>query len=248
MNEWHERRYKEAKLAYVALMKFYPFTTEDLEGEVWRDVTGYEGLYQISTFGRVKSFCGRAPRILKPICDAHGYLKIGLYKNGKPTQFFINRLVAIHFIENIDNKLEVDHKSGIRLDNYVDNLRWVTHKENIGFSFDLGLSPSGYERPDAKLTYEQCVFIRENPNKLSSRELAELFGVGSVTISEVQRGKTYKNVQGKIRDAISTKIPDDLRKQIRAEYKKGIYRCGVPSLALKYGLGRTTVQRIVNEK
>lgn len=55
MTDWLRRRYENAKLAYTALMKFYPFTLENLDGEQWADIAGYEGLYQVSTFGRVKS-------------------------------------------------------------------------------------------------------------------------------------------------------------------------------------------------
>lgn len=97
--------------------------------EIWKDIPGYEGLYQVSNLGNVKSLYNN--RLLK-LCwrnTKKEYKAVYLSKKTKKT-FFVHRLVAIAFIPNPDNKPCVDHINGDRLDNRVDNLKWVTNKEN----------------------------------------------------------------------------------------------------------------------
>ena len=105
--------------------------------EVWKDIEGYEGKYQVSNLGRVKSLRDSHGKYRELIMtgrnEGHGYLKVSLYKNGKSKGIKIHRLVALAFIPNPDNKHFVDHINGIRNDNRVENLRWVTHKENLNF-------------------------------------------------------------------------------------------------------------------
>lgn len=114
-----------------------------MNNEIWKPIKGYEGLYEISSFGNVKSL----PRLVKGIkyekhyefpiegqplkqaMNYNGYLKVSLSKNGKRKQFLVHRLVAQNFIGDITNK-EVDHINTIKADNRVENLRIVTSKEN----------------------------------------------------------------------------------------------------------------------
>lgn len=104
--------------------------------EEWRDVIGFEGIYQVSNYGRVKRI-GRksgavADRILKQALNIHsGYLQVGLWKNHKKSTKSIHRFVALTFIPNPENKPEIDHIDGNRLNNRVDNLQWVTKSENM---------------------------------------------------------------------------------------------------------------------
>ena len=97
-----------------------------MSNEIWADVPGYNGTYQVSTMGRV-----RGRKILKPDHTKDGYLLAQLCKDGKRQKVRINRLVAIAFIPNPDGLPQVNHKNEIKTDNRAENLEWVTAKENI---------------------------------------------------------------------------------------------------------------------
>ena len=105
--------------------------------EIWKDVKGYEGLYQVSNTGKVKSL--KRHIILKPSLNPKGYLHIVLYKNAKSKAGIIHRLVAEAFIPNLENKPQVNHINGIKTDNNADNLEWCTNGENQKHAFALGL-------------------------------------------------------------------------------------------------------------
>jgi len=97
--------------------------------EVWKDIEGYEGLYQVSNLGRVRSFHGDSEKIMKQTLQK-GYLRITLLKNKKQKRFLSHRLVAQAFIPNPENKPQVNHIDEDKTNNRVDNLNWMTSKEN----------------------------------------------------------------------------------------------------------------------
>lgn len=101
--------------------------------EEWKDIDGYEGLYQISNLGRVKSLKFGKEKILKPRKNKTGYLYIGLHKEGKFKLFLIHRLVAQVFIKNLDNLPQVNHKDEDKLNNISTNLEWCNREYNCNF-------------------------------------------------------------------------------------------------------------------
>ena len=108
--------------------------------EIWKDIEGYEGLYQVSNLGRVKSLERKIRKrngyrtikelIKKPTLGKNGYLKICLCKNCRVKFYSLHRIVAETFIPNPENKPQVDHINTNKTDNRVENLRWCTNKEN----------------------------------------------------------------------------------------------------------------------
>ena len=102
---------------------------ESLPNEEWRDIVGYEGLYQVSNLGRVKSL--RRNKLLSPRVGSKGYLSVALCKDGGFDSQRIHRLVYCAFIGDIPINMELDHINTIKVDNSLSNLRLVTHKENM---------------------------------------------------------------------------------------------------------------------
>ena len=110
------------------------------EKEIWKDVVGYEGLYQVSNKGNVYSVERRnvrgrkcSGRTLKPIYNKYGYLRVNLCKNGKVKARYIHSLVAEVFIPNQNNYLEINHKDEIKTNNHVENLEWCTGDYNLRY-------------------------------------------------------------------------------------------------------------------
>lgn len=117
--------------------------------EVWKDIPGYEGLYQVSNLGRVKSV-GRYVQNrtgLRRVCEriisadekSNGYFQVQLHKDGVRKKHLIHRLVATAFLENPDGRQTVNHKNGDKSANFADNLEWATIRENNVHAYAAGL-------------------------------------------------------------------------------------------------------------
>lgn len=116
--------------------------------EIWKPIKGYEGIYEISNFGKVKSIryfnhvnnkIYSREKMLKLSLNEKGYFRVGLYKSGKEIKFKVHRLVAENFIPNPNKYNEVNHIDGNKQNNCVDNLEWCTHSHNIKEAVKLGL-------------------------------------------------------------------------------------------------------------
>lgn len=117
--------------------------------EIWKDIKGYEGLYQVSNFGRVKSIPRNGTilkeRILQPKISKQGYYEVNLNNKYKRKMMKVHRLVAEAFIFNYNNLPFVNHKDFNTLNNNVKNLEWVTPKENTLYSKKLGRYNNSYK-------------------------------------------------------------------------------------------------------
>jgi len=164
--------------------------------EIWKSILGYEGIYEISNLGNVKSLSkivGKNTRgevILKPAIDRKGYLFVSLTKNKISKCCRIHRLIAIAFIENSFNKPQIDHIDGNPLNNSVDNLKWSTQKENLNnpiFKKRNSISHLGQRPVNCKKVYK----VDEDNNVVhvyqSLREASEITGIDKRKIV-----KTYK--------------------------------------------------------
>ena len=249
-----EERKADAKKAYDALMEFYPSTLENLDGEKWADIAGYEGLYQISTFGRVKSFCRKSASILKPNVLRGGYLYVNLYKNHKKKICTIHRLVAEAFVPNVFGKPQVNHRVGCKFNCHVSNLEWATGSENERHAVETGLFPTGENNWQASLTNEQVEWCRAMYVPFDAKKgiaaLARQLGKERSAVYRAVHGNTYKQSGGTGRAILqkSPVVPKEVRDEIKYLYQKGVKGCGAPSLAKEFGLGETTIYRIVKNK
>lgn len=156
--------------------------------EQWLDIPGYEGFYQISNFGRVKSFYFKNPRILKPH-KVKGYSNVELYKNKEKKQFYIHRLVMENFcpIENMD-MLDVNHKDEDKSNNHISNLEWMTHKDNLNYGSraeKARIKMQGRNSPRSKKV--RC--IEKDVIYEALREAERQLGIPATNISRACKGK-----------------------------------------------------------
>lgn len=172
--------------------------------EIWKNIEGYEGLYQVSNLGDVKSLeryrensSKLTPeRILKGILNNKGYYSVRLYKNKESHFYSVSRLVARTFIPNPKNKPEVNHINGNVKDNSITNLEWVTHRENIDHAVKTGLTPRGEQNARSKVKESDVKIMREMYAKggISTRTLSEKFNIGKTAIWQIVTNQTWKHV------------------------------------------------------
>lgn len=154
---------------------------------VWKDVSEYPDIFSISNDGKL--FSKRTNRILKTRISKQGYEVVSTKINGKNVGFRIHRLVAIAFILNPENKPEVNHKDGNKLNNNESNLEWTTSSENSIHAIETGLqvNSKGDFANSAKITFDIADEIRELrfSNCVSVKKLAEMFNISDTTIKHI---------------------------------------------------------------
>jgi len=173
--------------------------------EEWRDVVGYEGIFQVSNFGRIKRISVRSShssrfvgRFRKPQKHNDGYLQIDLSRGHHQ---LIHKIVMDAFVGPCPSGYEVNHIDHDRQNNCLRNLEYVTPKENVNKSLVLGVAllnkARGEKQGLAKLTTEQVVNIRRifNENKISYRALGKMFNVNGRAIQAIVLRETWKHVE-----------------------------------------------------
>lgn len=182
---------------------------EPLLGEDWLDVVGWEDLYAISNFGRVKSkqrqclhYAGgilvRKEKILKQN-NCRGYLTVLLYR-GETDKFRtgVHRLLATAFIDNPENKPTVNHKDTIKHHNVLSNLEWATDQEQQNHAVKMGLRDKtlGDNCNFSKLNSSDILAIRNlyDTGKYFHREIADMFGVSQMQVFRIINKKAWKHI------------------------------------------------------
>lgn len=192
-----------------------------MQEEIWKDVVGYEGIYQVSNTGKVKSL-GRMveywssrwecnvsrwvnEKLLTPCNNQFGYPVVHLRNSseGKSNKCLVHRLLAIAFIPNNENKPAINHKNGCKTDYSLSNLEWVTDKENTHHAIALGLivppknlSPMrGEGHVGSKLTANQVLGIREMRNSgYLYRDIAKAYDIHLMTVGKICRKVSWKHI------------------------------------------------------
>ena len=168
-----------------------------IEGEVWKDVLGYEGLYQVSNKGNVYSVerinsngrkCGGI--ILKPRPTITGYLQVNLCKNGKVKSSYIHRIVAEAFVPNPNNYPEINHLDEDKANNYVKNLEWCTRKYNMNHG-------TRSERASQAQSKKIRAINIETGEVLTFNSTQEAISKGYFAVSKACRG-VYKSSSGNL--------------------------------------------------
>lgn len=169
--------------------------------ETWKDIVGYEGLYQVSNLGGVKSLeryrtsklknqkqTKINERILRGnVCK--GYIRVILSKHGFNNAFSVHRLVATAFIPNNESKPYINHIDGNKQNNTADNLEWCTCNENIKHAYKTGLKKPSTKK---KLNLYEVNEIRESKG-IYQKDLAKKYGVSQQTISKIINGQRWRN-------------------------------------------------------
>ena len=177
--------------------------------EIWKDIKGYEGIYQISNFGRVWSLERRVntwngyktieEKEIKPSVCTNGYIKVVLYKDNTRKNFLLHRLVAEHFLERVKGKEQVNHKDENKANNRADNLEWCTPKENVNYGDSLRKRAETQRRTGCQLNNiatSKRVWCNEYGIAFASiRDAGRTLGIDHSSISKVCKGK-LKSIKG----------------------------------------------------
>lgn len=177
--------------------------------EEWKDIDGFEGLYQVSNKGRVRSLDRIITRKLpnktekvklkgKVISNrdngsGYKYVSLGRRKNGKK---YVHRLVASHFISNENEHLHINHLDHDRGNNVVENLEWCTIQENCEYKVKNNRVPHGTLHHRAKITSDDVREVRRllAEGNLLQREIGCIFGISSSSVRDIKDGKTWRRV------------------------------------------------------
>ena len=174
--------------------------------EIWRPIVGFEGLYQVSNLGRVQSanrfarIRGGGKRLITPTPLKHwksnsGYQMVQLSVENHVTKHYVHRLVAMAFVANPDQRLEVNHINSNKEHNQDVNLEWVSRQGNEDHKVAAGRTHRGMANKQTKLTDQEVIEIRSLLRGGESQaSIARKFGVAQATICRINTGATWRPV------------------------------------------------------
>lgn len=158
--------------------------------EIWKDIEGYEGLYQVSNLGRVKSLCQNNMKngsIMKLCFDKYGYNVITLRNKGKKKTYKVHRLVALHFIDNPNNHPQLNHIDEDKTNNASSNLEWCDAKYNTNYG--TGIKRRSYKQRFSNRNRKKVLNIDTGEVFISTMEVQRQLGFNNTGISRCCRGK-----------------------------------------------------------
>lgn len=162
--------------------------------EIWKDVPGYEGHYQVSNLGSVRSLWFGKERVLRLLLNRGGYYYVGLQKGGARKANKVHRLVMIAFVGESD--LDVNHKNGVKTDNRLENLEYCTRAENNQHAYDTGLraGSKGEDHPNSKLTRACVERIKYGHHGATQQAISEIHGITRQLVSQIRSGRIWKHI------------------------------------------------------
>lgn len=177
--------------------------------EIWKDIKGYEGLYEVSSHGQIRGYQKTGPgssllsrpTALNLIEDANGYMRVNLCKPGRKRRHAaVHRIVAETFLPNPDSKPCVNHRDSNRTNNHISNLEWCTHSENSRHANRRGRQKNvfgkGAEHPGAVLTEVDVRGIKRNyrAGGVTQRQLAKRYGTSQQQVQKIVNNKIWRHV------------------------------------------------------
>lgn len=154
--------------------------------ETWKAIAGYEGLYEVSDLGRVKSLWYGKEKILKPQDTSRGYFQVALCKDDKVNRLLVHRLVAETFIPNPNNLETVNHKDEVKTNNTVSNLEWMSLEDNINYGTRNKRSAETRSKSVQMFDKSTGELLATFP---SLREAERITGIAQQSISVCCKGK-----------------------------------------------------------
>ena len=189
-------------MANSLLISGYASAAKSSNQERWRPIPGYEGIYEASNFGRIRTAPGKTTtsarysrrvwkqRIIKGRGNSPCGYRASLWKDGSVTDWLVHRLVAMAWCDGYSTELTVNHKNGNRFDNRAENLEWVTLRENINHAYDTGLQSSNAP----VLLVSSCGVLRFRSTSEASRSIGRNPGYVS---GQIKRGGCITGVDGR---------------------------------------------------
>lgn len=180
--------------------------------EIWKDIPNYEGYYQASNLGNIRSLDRwidnpnkkaktngyiKKKMILKQNKIKSGYYTTALSREGTTKAYLTHRLIAIAFLSNPLNKPQVNHKNGVKTDNNVSNLEWATRSENAIHSYEnkLQISRKGSLHGSAKLSELDVLEIRSLLlKKVDKNQISEVFKISYGTVCDIEKRRRWKHI------------------------------------------------------
>jgi hypothetical protein len=214
--------YKNLSLEYLV---------EEIDGivhvEQWKEIPGYEGLCEASSFGRIKSVSTkgqfrikrkstRREKILSQrLCKKTGYLSISLtdLQVNRKT-FLVHRIIGSLFVPNPENKEEINHKKGIKTDNRATEIEWSTPSENQIHALKTGLSSIKYGEESGCTFLKNEIVLKIFNSPYSAKNLSAIFNIPIYVIYQIKNGKNWSRITGKTYKSKSSRRPESLVKEI----------------------------------